>query len=91
MQVFRLDKQGHTLGNLLAERLKEDDDVRFAAYNIPCPTGHDIKLRVEMSSRSRQTPVQAVQTAIRATIVDLSILHVSFAQQCQQHSRQVLN
>ena len=48
--VFRLNKEDHTLGNLLRMQLLRDPNVRFAGYIHPHPLLHYIDLKIQTNS-----------------------------------------
>jgi len=45
--TFVLEKEDHTLGNLLRIQLLRDNTVRFAGYRMPHPLVFDCHVRVE--------------------------------------------
>lgn len=73
--LFKLEKEDHTLANLLRMKLHESPFVQIAGYRVPHPTKHTVELRVQTSSdgsnRPVPTPKQALQTAIDACLADL--------------------
>lgn len=48
--VFRLNKEDHTIANLLRMQLLRDPNVRFAGYIHPHPLVHYIDLKVQTNS-----------------------------------------
>ena len=80
--TFRVEKEDHTLGNLLRMRLLEDNDVLFAGYKVPHPLDHAFLLKVQTTPQS--TPTRAVSEAIQSCIADLSELENNFKAQLTQ-------
>ncbi|EAN99281.1 hypothetical protein C3747_9g2502c [Trypanosoma cruzi] len=73
--LFKLDKEDHTLANLLRMKLHEDALVHIAGYRVPHPTQHRVELRVQTSSdgsgRPIPSPKDALLKAIDACMQDL--------------------
>ncbi|KAF1838693.1 RBP11-like subunits of RNA polymerase [Decorospora gaudefroyi] len=74
--VFTFNKEDHTLGNLLAQRLLKNPAVMFAAYKVPHPLFATFELRVQTDGTV--TPKEAVMETCRLVIQDLSRLNESF-------------
>ncbi|KAI4678221.1 uncharacterized protein J4E88_006742 [Alternaria novae-zelandiae] len=74
--VFTFNKEDHTLGNLLAQRLLKNPAVMFAAYKVPHPLFATFELRVQTDGSI--TPKEAVMATCRLVIQDLSKLNESF-------------
>ncbi|KRH95071.1 RNA polymerase, subunit L [Pseudoloma neurophilia] len=51
---LRIKEEGHTLGNILAERLHQDPRCTFSAYRVPHPLEEAVELKV---SAHKDTPV----------------------------------
>ncbi|CCW71048.1 unnamed protein product [Phytomonas sp. Hart1] len=73
--LFKLDKEDHTIANLLRMKLHESPFVQIAGYRVPHPTQHRVELRVQTSSdcsgRPVPTPKEALYTAIDGCLLDL--------------------
>ncbi|USP79774.1 uncharacterized protein yc1106_07048 [Curvularia clavata] len=74
--VFTFNKEDHTLGNLLAQRLLKNPAVLFSAYKVPHPLFATFELRVQTDGSI--TPKEAVMKTCREVIADLSKLNDSF-------------
>lgn len=74
--VFTFNKEDHTLGNLLSQRLLKYDHVVFAAYKVPHPLFATFELRV--STDGSITPKDAVIRCCREIVADLGVLKSSF-------------
>merc|ERR1712159_915774 len=69
----RLQREDHTLGNVLRMELHKNPDVVFAGYKNPHPTDHRIVLKVHTNANT--TPVQALRDAVtnlRAEVSDVA-------------------
>eukprot|EP01116_Phalansterium_solitarium_P023484 TRINITY_DN8240_c0_g1_i2.p1 TRINITY_DN8240_c0_g1~~TRINITY_DN8240_c0_g1_i2.p1 ORF type:complete len:121 (-),score=43.12 TRINITY_DN8240_c0_g1_i2:196-558(-) len=73
---FTLQKEDHTLGNILRMQLLRDRDVLFAGYKAPHPLEHYIILRIQTTPKSN--PQKALETAIRDLIDEASGLEEKF-------------
>ncbi|KAH7077176.1 DNA-directed RNA polymerase [Paraphoma chrysanthemicola] len=74
--IFKFNKEDHTLGNLLAQRLLKYDHIVFAAYQVPHPLFATFDLRV--STDGSVTPKDAIITCCRDIVQDLEVLRQSF-------------
>ncbi|KAM7006373.1 DNA-directed RNA polymerase II subunit RPB11-a isoform 1-T1 [Tautogolabrus adspersus] len=45
--LFTLNKEDHTLGNIIRAQLLKDPQVLFAGYKVPHPLEHKIVIRVQ--------------------------------------------
>lgn len=89
--LFKLEKEDHTLANLLRMKLHESPFVQIAGYRVPHPTQHRVELRVQTASdgsgnKSQQripTPKEALQEAIDSCLADLQ----DFEQQMRSEAR----
>lgn len=70
--TFIIEKEDHTLGNMLCRKLQKDPNVQFAGYRVPHPLEHKFELKVQ-SDRST-TPIEAIQSSINNLMNDLSSL-----------------
>lgn len=61
--TFRLNKEDHTVGNLLRMQLLRNPGVRFAGYIHPHPLVHFINLKIQTKS-SNIPPVLVLSAAI---------------------------
>ncbi|KAK4203729.1 putative DNA-directed RNA polymerase II subunit RPB11-b2 [Triangularia verruculosa] len=65
---FMLKKEDHTVGNLLAEHLKKDPQVMFAAYKIGHPNVPEVLLRVQTNGQinPREALVKVLKELVAA-------------------------
>lgn len=73
--LFKMEKEDHTLANLLRMKLHESPFVQIAGYRVPHPTKHNVELRVQTSSDGTDAPIpppkKALQDAIDGCLKDL--------------------
>ncbi|QQP48916.1 DNA-directed RNA polymerase II subunit RPB11 [Caligus rogercresseyi] len=74
--IFTINKEDHTLGNLVRHQLLKDPNVLFAGYKNPHPLEHKIILRIQTTSD--YTPLDALMNAITDLISELSLFEESF-------------
>ncbi|QDS72841.1 hypothetical protein FKW77_007002 [Venturia effusa] len=79
--IFTFNKEDHTLGNLLAERLHTYSYVHFSAYKVPHPLFATFELRV--STDGTLSPKEAVVRACRDIVADLTTLKARFTKEMQ--------
>ena len=61
--TFTVNKEDHTIGNLVRMQLLRDPNVRFAGYMLPHPLIHKFDLKIQTSS-STVAPVEVLSAAI---------------------------
>lgn len=71
--VFTINKEDHTLANMLRAQLLKDPQVIFAGYKIPHPLENKFILRVQ-TINSDYSPIQAMENAIRDLIFEMDTL-----------------
>ncbi|CAK5055595.1 unnamed protein product [Meloidogyne enterolobii] len=74
--VFTLNKEDHTLGNMIKHQLLKDPRVLFAGYRNPHPLVHKVLLRVQTDATT--TPAEALDSAITDSIAEMSLLEERF-------------
>ncbi len=70
--TFVVEREDHTLGNVLCRALQGQAHVVFAGYRVPHPLEHSFELRVQTDATT--SPVDAVRRGIDGLIGSLSIL-----------------
>ncbi|TID27667.1 DNA-directed RNA polymerase Rpb11 13-16kDa subunit conserved site [Venturia nashicola] len=79
--IFTFNKEDHTLGNLLTERLHSYPFVHFSAYKVPHPLFATFELRV--STDGTLSPKEALLQACREIISDLLTLKGKFTHELE--------
>ncbi|CAB4069452.1 RPB11 [Lepeophtheirus salmonis] len=74
--IFTINKEDHTLGNLVRHQLLKDPNVLFTGYKNPHPLENKIILRIQTTSD--YTPLDALMNAITDLISELSLFEESF-------------
>ncbi|KAF2994801.1 DNA-directed RNA polymerase II core subunit [Curvularia kusanoi] len=74
--IFTFNKEDHTLGNLLSQRLLKYDYIVFAAYKVPHPLFATFELRVQTDGSI--TPREAIVRCCKDIVSDLHVLNSSF-------------
>jgi len=78
--TFTINREDHTLGNLLATQLLRDPNVVYAGYRVPHPLENHIEIKVQV--KSGYTPHAALQTAINDSISAVGLLEEKFRESC---------
>lgn len=60
--TFVLQREDHTIGNLLRMQLHRDRHVHFAGYKLPHPLKYEVVVKIQTSSQS--SPIQAYKQAL---------------------------
>ncbi|KAH7401916.1 DNA-directed RNA polymerase [Phaeosphaeria sp. MPI-PUGE-AT-0046c] len=74
--IFTFNREDHTLGNLISQRLLKYDYIVFSAYKVPHPLFATFELRV--STDGTIAPKDAIIKCCRDVIQDLEQLKQSF-------------
>ena len=73
--VFTINKEDHTVGNMIRQQLLKDPNVLFAGYKNPHPMENKVVLRIQTTSD--YAPNDALMNAITDLISELSLFEVS--------------
>ncbi|PIK41342.1 putative DNA-directed RNA polymerase II subunit RPB11-a-like [Apostichopus japonicus] len=74
--IFHVQKEDHTLGNMLRAQLLKDPKVLFAGYRQPHPLENKFLLRVQTTAD--YSPQEALTSAITDLISEVSLLEERF-------------
>jgi len=74
--IFTVNKEDHTLGNMINQQLLKDPNVLFAGYKNPHPLEHKVIIRIQTTSD--YTPQDALMNAITDLISELSLFEERF-------------
>eukprot|EP01132_Coremiostelium_polycephalum_P000688 gene688-849_t len=73
---FLIQKEDHTVGNLIRMQLVGDPDVKFAGYRMPHPLEHNIAIKIQTYPHS--TPLKAVEGSIHCLIDEFQKIELQF-------------
>ncbi|XP_014757315.1 DNA-directed RNA polymerases II, IV and V subunit 11 isoform X1 [Brachypodium distachyon] len=73
---FTIEREDHTIGNILRMQLHRDPNVLFAGYKLPHPLQYKIIVRIHTASQS--SPTQAYNQAINDLDSELENLKQAF-------------
>jgi DNA-directed RNA polymerase II subunit RPB11 len=76
--LFHVNKEDHTLGNMIRVQLLKDPKVLFAGYKVAHPLEHKFTLRIQ--TQSDYTPIDALINAINDLHSEISLLKERFAE-----------
>ncbi|GAA5829657.1 hypothetical protein JCM3766R1_001252 [Sporobolomyces carnicolor] len=77
--TLTINKEDHTLANMLRSQLLLLPYVQFAGYKVPHPLESRVVLKLQTDGS--QTPIQAVQNAIGALLLLLGRAKAAFGQE----------
>lgn len=86
--TFKLEREDHTIGNLLRMQLLRDPDVIFVGYSHPHPIKHHILLRVQTAVRPSRGGTYLPPNALQAALQDLQVEVGDLARQLKEQSRE---
>lgn len=81
--LFLINKEDHTIGNLLRMKLLEDKQVLFAGYKVPHPLKYEIEIKVQ--TKKDVTPKESVLLAIDLVKKDFKDLQEKFQAQLNKN------
>lgn len=74
--IVRIEREDHTLANMLRAQLARDDKVIFSAYKVEHPLFANFVLRIQTDDD--YTPREALKNACLALISELDVLKTRF-------------
>lgn len=74
--IIKIEREDHTLANLLRAQLAKDDKVIFAAYKVEHPLFANFVLRIQTDDD--YTPRDALKNACSSLISELDVLKTKF-------------
>ena len=84
--IFTVNKEDHTLGNMIRSQLLKDPNVLFAGYKQPHPHEHKFVLRVQTNAFT-YCPKEAVRNAINDLLSELSLLEERFRDAVEEYRK----
>ena len=78
--TFTINKEDHTVGNLLRMQLLGDGDTRFAGYQLPHPLEHVCHVKVETTPG--RAPVEVMGAAVTDLRQEVELLDRGFRDEC---------
>lgn len=85
--MFTVQREDHTLGNVLSRRMQQEPHVLYAGYRVPHPLEHVFCLKIQTENST--TPIAALQQGIDNLISDLSVLEDRFKAEVRRFSSTV--
>ncbi|CAN6209626.1 unnamed protein product, partial [Urochloa humidicola] len=73
---FTIEREDHTIGNIVRMQLHRDPNVLFAGYKLPHPLQYKIIVRIHTTSQS--SPTQAYTQAVNDLDKELEYLKQAF-------------
>uniref|UniRef100_A0A1B6D922 DNA-directed RNA polymerase II subunit RPB11 n=1 Tax=Clastoptera arizonana TaxID=38151 RepID=A0A1B6D922_9HEMI len=80
--IFTVNKEDHTLGNMIRTQLLKDPSVLFAGYKLPHPLEHKFVIRIQTTSD--YTPHDALMNAITDLLSELSLIEERFKESIKE-------
>ena len=75
--MYVIEREDHTLGNIMRMHMLDDEDVVFSGYRVVHPLEPAIQLKVQ-TRNEHITPTQAVQATIHSLISELDQMEERF-------------
>ncbi|XP_024403698.1 DNA-directed RNA polymerases II, IV and V subunit 11 [Physcomitrium patens] len=80
--TFTVEREDHTVGNVIRMQLHRDPSVLFAGYRLPHPLQYRLVVKIQTTSQS--SPMQAYNLAITDLIKELDHLKAVFEHETSQ-------
>ncbi|KAG0585793.1 hypothetical protein M758_2G038700 [Ceratodon purpureus] len=80
--TFTVEREDHTIGNVIRMQLHRDPSVLFAGYKLPHPLQYRLVIKIQTTSQS--SPMQAYNLAITDLTKELDHLKAAFEQETSQ-------
>jgi len=77
--TFTVQREDHTLGNLIRVKLLEDKEVSFAGYKIPHPLEYRMLFKVQ--TRPISDPVKAMVKATSELALEIETIKAAFMEE----------
>ncbi|KAI8069599.1 DNA-directed RNA polymerase [Gongronella butleri] len=74
--TFKIEREDHTLANMLRAQLLKDPRVLFAGYKVPHPLEHNFLIKIQTTPGT--TPGQALSEATAELIKEINTLKNKF-------------
>ncbi|CAG9463025.1 unnamed protein product [Pedinophyceae sp. YPF-701] len=86
--LFEIQREDHTLGDLIRNRLLDDPHVLFVGYKIPHPLEHRLQIQIqtdghedEENNNQPYRPRDALVRAIKALICEYDVIRQQLMEQ----------
>ncbi|KAJ3177927.1 DNA-directed RNA polymerase II subunit RPB11-a [Geranomyces variabilis] len=84
--TFHLEKEDHTLGNLLRAELLRNPKVLFAGYKMPHPLDHSVDLKLQTTADT--SPLTVLQEDVNSLMRELGLIKKRFENEMTLHNMQ---
>eukprot|EP00887_Chlorella_sp_A99_P004847 scaffold4.g4847.t1 len=79
--TFTIQREDHTVGNLVRTQLHRDSTITFAGYKIPHPLEYQMLIKVQTNGQKH--PIITVQDSLTCLSRELTALRKEFVDQAQ--------
>mmetsp|Transcript_16875 Transcript_16875/g.30100 ORF Transcript_16875/g.30100 Transcript_16875/m.30100 type:complete len:117 (-) Transcript_16875:27-377(-) len=80
--TVEIQREDHTIGNIVRMQLHRDNDVNFAGYRIPHPLEHRLEIKVQTNGEI--TPIQAVSSAMSDLSLEFKDIRAQFQSEAER-------
>ncbi|KAL2609112.1 hypothetical protein R1flu_027685 [Riccia fluitans] len=80
--TFTVQREDHTIGNVIRMQLHRDPSVLFAGYRLPHPLQYKLVIKIQTTSQS--SPMQAYNLAVNDLDKELDHLKQVFQEEINQ-------
>ncbi|KAI9295847.1 DNA-directed RNA polymerase II subunit RPB11-like protein [Neoconidiobolus thromboides FSU 785] len=74
--IFRIEREDHTLGNMIRTELHKNPKVIFSGYKIPHPLQHHLEIYIQ--TQDGYKPATALNEALSTLISDIAKMRSNF-------------
>ncbi|KAL6769459.1 RPB11 [Auxenochlorella protothecoides x Auxenochlorella symbiontica] len=83
--TFTVQREDHTIGNMIRTHLHEDPHVIFSGYKIPHPL--EYRMLIKVQTDGRETPVAATQKAVDKLVEKVRSIREQFVAEVSRQDR----
>eukprot|EP01024_Parvocaulis_polyphysoides_P044164 TRINITY_DN40612_c1_g3_i1.p3 TRINITY_DN40612_c1_g3~~TRINITY_DN40612_c1_g3_i1.p3 ORF type:complete len:143 (-),score=19.33 TRINITY_DN40612_c1_g3_i1:424-792(-) len=77
--TFTIQREDHSLGNMIRMQLLEDKRILFAGYRVPHPLEH--RLLIKIQTDGSITPAEALEQALKDLLEEYKHIRHKFAEE----------
>ena len=79
--IFKVEREDHTVGQLITAKLQLEPSVIFAGYKVPHPLLHYFELRI--STNGELSPSEVFDKVLQQIMQEIKLLKENFSKELQ--------
>ncbi|KAK9830372.1 hypothetical protein WJX72_011365 [[Myrmecia] bisecta] len=86
--TFTLQREDHTMGNLIRMQLHRDKHVMFSGYKIPHPL--EYRMLIKVQTDGSKTPIEAADGALKDLQDELNDIREQFVKEAERQQPEAM-